>query len=111
MKLDKTFKPEMSSRTTKIFKQVATLVEEEIEPVIKKKVPGAIGIEVTAIRNGSIIVDFIVLTKTPNATTPAKLRQTLLEANTTGQLNNLQIQTMPIVQGRLNLNSGERESL
>uniref|UniRef100_A0A7M5WRL5 EGF-like domain-containing protein n=1 Tax=Clytia hemisphaerica TaxID=252671 RepID=A0A7M5WRL5_9CNID len=98
LKLNKEFKPEMTSRTSKAFKKVAALVKNQIMPVIVSKVPNAIGIEVTDIRKGSIVVDFIVLMNTTNATTPEKLTQTLLEANTTGQLKDLQIQTMPIVQ-------------
>ena len=100
MKLQKQFKPELSSRTSKAFNQAASMIKQDVDKSLKARDPKFLGIDITEMRNGSIIVDFIAVFSNSMITTPSKLNETLSSLVTSGAIQDADPNSQVQVQGK-----------
>ena len=100
MKLEKTFRPELTSRLSKAFNYEAVQMKENIDDeLVKSKISNFIGIEILEMRNGSIIVDFVAVYNTSITTSQSKLNETLSSLIASGAIKNADPKAYGQVQG------------
>ena len=100
MKLQKTFRPELTSRLSKAFNYEAVQMKENIDDeLVKSKISNFIGIEILEMRNGSIIVDFVAVYNTSITTSQSKLNETLSSLIASGAIKNADPNAYGQVQG------------
>ena len=108
MKLQKTFRPELTNRFTKAFNREAVKIKKNIEDeLVKSKISNFIGIEILEMRNGSIIVDFVAVYNTSITTSQSKLNETLSSLIASGAIKNTDPKAYGQVQGISSLNDLE----
>ena len=99
MKLQKTFRPELTSRSAKAFNYEAVQIKENIDELVKSKISNFIVIEILEMRNGSIIVDFVAVYNTSITTSQSKLNETLSSLIASGAIKNADPKAYGQVQG------------
>lgn len=110
LKLDKHFSKDMSNPNTKAFKNVEQSVKNEILPVLQAKNPNVKDLRLTNIRNGSVVVDFVLILISKEAgdnttfggqplttITPASALQILKNAVQAGKVKSLKVIGLPTV--------------